>query len=409
MRATEQCRQIQQRCLEQDSGMERRVAEVIGSMRVDLEKNILNWERDLYALRDRVRDMCLQTQGIFDERSFTCVYTAYIYATPNNVESPVRLGNRRLHAGEEFVCEPEWFSVDITTHMENAFRATRRETAATSALLGAGVGMLGGAVASGAVGRAVESHRTAQAAKAAEKEQNADALATTPTTPPTTITEVTEEIIEEEVIQQPEQVVEENISPVSAPLQFCDTDDGHDCPHGCHTSGIRCNTCQDICRAPDMECERDQCVPRCEHGRSGNTCNECTQDSHCSGTLICQDNRCVNPPPPSPLGPIENCARNLVMGAPARHLWRNPGQQTRSDETRVGRVTNNNNWALASVTPVPQDYYWNQHCYVCGGQVWNRQRQAQGEGLPAGTIVRPTADNPSNTEWECTTNGWVAR
>jgi len=170
MRATEQCRQVQQRCLEQDSGMERRMADIIGSMRVDLERNILNWERDLYALRDRIRDMCMATQGMFDERSFTCVYTAYIYANPNNHDGrPVRLGDRRLHAGEEFVCEPEWFSVDITTHMENAFRATRRETAATAAIMGAGMGMAAGAVASGAVGRAVETARTAAAARNAEQ------------------------------------------------------------------------------------------------------------------------------------------------------------------------------------------------------------------------------------------------
>ncbi|MDR2268686.1 MAG: hypothetical protein LBD94_00705, partial [Rickettsiales bacterium] len=51
---------------------------------------------------------------------------------------------------------------------ENAYRLTRSQTAASSAMLGAGAGVAAGAISSGAIGRAIDTAKAAKAAKTAE-------------------------------------------------------------------------------------------------------------------------------------------------------------------------------------------------------------------------------------------------
>ena len=152
------CEAIQARCRGEDSGMEGRAREMIAGMRVNLERNLANWEREIFVLHNRLIETCRATQGTLDDRSLHCVYMAYLYIDYQDGEGLRTVGNRRLHGGDRFVCTPEFFNVDLTTHIENAIRLTRSQTGATAALMGAGLGIAGGALASGAIGRAVEQH-----------------------------------------------------------------------------------------------------------------------------------------------------------------------------------------------------------------------------------------------------------
>ena len=58
--------------------------------------------------------------------------------------------------------------------MENAMRLTREQTSASSAMLGSGLGMTAGAITSGAIDRAVDSHKAKKSLNKAEKEAGVD-------------------------------------------------------------------------------------------------------------------------------------------------------------------------------------------------------------------------------------------
>jgi hypothetical protein len=150
--AIQKCSKIAKKCTEQDSGMASRAMETFANLRGNAEKAIVRDEKRLYELRDSMRDTCNRLGAMFDERSLDCVYTVEFYAGEDNT----LYASKKAYAGSTFSCTQNWFGVDITTFMENAFRLTRAQTSASSAALGSGVGMAVGAITSGAIDRAVD-------------------------------------------------------------------------------------------------------------------------------------------------------------------------------------------------------------------------------------------------------------
>ena len=157
-KAIKKCSAIAKNCTEQDSGLASRMGTVIGKLRENAEKDVKTDEARLYELRDLMRKQCEHLGAMFDERSFDCVYTINFFAGTNQ-SSP--LASRKAYAGSSFVCNQEWFGINATTFKENAYRETRSQTAASSAMLGSGLGTAAGLISSNAIGRALET----QAAK----------------------------------------------------------------------------------------------------------------------------------------------------------------------------------------------------------------------------------------------------
>ncbi len=160
------CGKIARECTEMDSGLASRTMSVFGTLRVDAEKQVARDEERLYELRDLMRDTCNRLGAMFDERTLDCVYTVNFYAGEDNT----LYASKKAYAGSTFDCDQNWFGVDITTFKENAFRLTREQKSASSALLGSGLGMGVGAITSGAIDRAVDRHTAERAVKKAEKE-----------------------------------------------------------------------------------------------------------------------------------------------------------------------------------------------------------------------------------------------
>lgn len=165
-KAISDCGKIAKSCTEQDSGLASRAMNVFGVLRQDAEKQIAADEKRLYELRDLMRDTCDRLGAMFDERTLDCVYTVNFYAGDKNT----LYASKKAYAGSTFNCDQNWFGVDITTFKENAFRLTREQQSASSALMGSGIGMGVGAITSGAIDRAIDRHKAEQAAKKAEKE-----------------------------------------------------------------------------------------------------------------------------------------------------------------------------------------------------------------------------------------------
>ena len=152
--AISKCAKIANECKSNDSGLASRTMNVFGTLRVDAETQVAADEKRLYELRDAMRDTCDRLGAMFDERTLDCVYTVNFFAGDDNT----LYASKKAYAGSMFSCEPTWFGVDITTFRENAYRATREQTSATSGLLGAGVGIAAGAITSGAIDRAIDRH-----------------------------------------------------------------------------------------------------------------------------------------------------------------------------------------------------------------------------------------------------------
>ncbi len=168
--AISKCATIARDCTSMDSGLASRTMTVFATLRQTAEKQISADEKKLYALRDQMKSVCARLGAMFDERSLDCVYTVNFRAGDDSTI----MASKKAYAGGVFSCTPNWFGIDITTYMENANRLTREQTAASSAMLGSGVGMAVGAVTSGAVNRAIDSKTTADAANKAECERNGD-------------------------------------------------------------------------------------------------------------------------------------------------------------------------------------------------------------------------------------------
>lgn len=166
--AISNCAKIARECTEMDSGLASRTMNVFGTLRVDAEKQVARDEQRLYELRDLMRDTCNRLGAMFDERTLDCVYTVNFYAGDDNT----LYASKKAYAGSTFDCDQNWFGVDITTFKENAFRLTREQKSASSALLGSGLGMGVGAITSGAIDRAIDRHTAERAVKKAEKEHN---------------------------------------------------------------------------------------------------------------------------------------------------------------------------------------------------------------------------------------------
>lgn len=146
------CKKISQECQEADSGLSSRANNAFAQLRQVAEKSIVLDEQRLYDLRDEMRDTCTRFGAMFDERTLDCVYTIEFWGGEDNT----LFASKKAYAGTEFNCDQNWFGIDTTTFMENAFRLTRSQTSASSAMLGSGVGMAVGAVTSGAIDRAVD-------------------------------------------------------------------------------------------------------------------------------------------------------------------------------------------------------------------------------------------------------------
>lgn len=164
--AISKCEKIAKTCTQQDSGLASRTLNVFGTLRVDAEKQVAADEKRLYELRDKMRDTCGRLGAMFDDRTLDCVYTVNFFAGEDNT----LYASKKAYAGSTFSCDQNWFGVDITTFKENAFRLTRTQTSATSALMGSGIGMATGAITSGAIDRAIDRHKAEKALKDAESE-----------------------------------------------------------------------------------------------------------------------------------------------------------------------------------------------------------------------------------------------
>ena len=134
------CSKIAEKCRTADSGLASRAMEVLGMLRQDTEKQVVKDEAELFALRDKMQAQCKGLGAMFDDRSMSCVYTAEFWVPGSN--NP--FASKKLYTGKTFDCTQEWFNVDVTTYKEDAARLTREQKGATSALMGAGVGTLGG-------------------------------------------------------------------------------------------------------------------------------------------------------------------------------------------------------------------------------------------------------------------------
>ena len=154
--AIQKCAIIANDCKAADSGLASRFSTAIGKLRNSAETNIKKDEERLYKLRDLMSKQCKTLGAAFDERSFDCVYTVNLF-TGENQNTPT--ASRKAYAGGSFVCMQEWFGTNVTTFKENAFRETRSQTAASSAMLGAGLGTAAGLVTSGAIDRAVTTQK----------------------------------------------------------------------------------------------------------------------------------------------------------------------------------------------------------------------------------------------------------
>lgn len=161
-RAISKCETIAKECKEQDSGMASRIMTVFGDLRNTARAQAEKDEKRLYELRDLMRTQCNRLGAMFDERTLDCVYTVNFFAG-DNTTTPT--SSKKLYAGDSFQCNANWFGVDVTTFKENAYRRTRAQTSASSAMLGAGVGVAAGLVASGAIDRALETQKAEKAAK----------------------------------------------------------------------------------------------------------------------------------------------------------------------------------------------------------------------------------------------------
>jgi len=162
--AIAKCRKIQNECTGLDNGLASRMMNVFAGVRQDAEKQVQRDEQRLYDLRDEMAAVCRKMGAMFDQRSLDCVYTVNFFA--DNATTPY--ASKKAYAGGVFSCDPGWFGIDVTTFKENAYRLTREQKSASSAMLGSGIGMAAGAITSGAIDRALETQKAKKELKKAE-------------------------------------------------------------------------------------------------------------------------------------------------------------------------------------------------------------------------------------------------
>ena len=168
--AVQKCASIAKECVEADSGLANRFGTAIGKLRESAEKEVKEDDKRMYAMRDSMQSVCKRMGAMFDERTFDCIFTVNFFAG-NDQKNP--MASRKRYAGDTFVCMQEWFGVDTTTYKENAYRETRAQTGASSAMLGSGVGTAVGLVSSGAIDRALDTQKAKKELNAEKKAQEA--------------------------------------------------------------------------------------------------------------------------------------------------------------------------------------------------------------------------------------------
>lgn len=166
--AISKCDAIAKRCVQMDGGFASRTLEVFGYLRQDAEKQIQRDEQRLYELRDKMESTCRGLGALFDQRSLDCVFTVNFFA--NNSTTPY--ASKKAYAGSTFDCDQNWFGINVTTFKENAYRLTRGQTSASAAMLGSGLGIATGAITSGAIDRAVATHKAKKAYEQAQEEHS---------------------------------------------------------------------------------------------------------------------------------------------------------------------------------------------------------------------------------------------
>ncbi|MBO5834009.1 MAG: hypothetical protein J6R22_03580 [Alphaproteobacteria bacterium] len=166
--AIAKCKSIATKYESYDNGLAARMMTVFSNLRTDAEEKIALDEQSLYDLRDQMRAHCEQMGAAFDERTLNCIYSIEFIAGSDSTI----FASKKALAGSTFICEPDWFGIDITTFRENVYRHIRSQSAATAGMLGAGVGIVGGALSSGAIERAVDRTKAENATKKAEKEHS---------------------------------------------------------------------------------------------------------------------------------------------------------------------------------------------------------------------------------------------
>lgn len=159
--AISKCATIANECKSMDNGLASRVMSVFGDLRKIASARVPKDEKRLYELRDLMRAQCNRLGAAFDERTLDCVYTVSFFAG----EDRTLMASKKLYPAQSFQCNPNWFGIDITTFRENAYRLTRAQRSASSAMLGAGVGTAAGLIASGAIDRAIKTQRAEKAVK----------------------------------------------------------------------------------------------------------------------------------------------------------------------------------------------------------------------------------------------------
>lgn len=162
------CKTIANDCQEYDNGLSARMGEFVSVLREDAEIQITADEKRLYDLREQMRKQCESLHATLDERTMSCVYSVEFYATQNNTQT--LFASKKGYAGSAFDCTPNWFGIDITTFKENAYRLTRSQSSASSAMLGAGAGSAVGMITSGALGRAIKTQKAEKEVTKAQAE-----------------------------------------------------------------------------------------------------------------------------------------------------------------------------------------------------------------------------------------------
>lgn len=161
--AISKCATIANECKSMDNGLASRAMNVFGDLRKIATARVPKDEQRLYELRDLMRTQCNRLGAAFDDRTLDCVYTVSFFVG----EDHTLMASKKLYPAQSFQCNPNWFDIDVTTFKENAYRLTRSQKSASSALLGAGLGIAGGFAASGAIGRGMKTHEAKKAVKEA--------------------------------------------------------------------------------------------------------------------------------------------------------------------------------------------------------------------------------------------------
>ncbi|MBO4626092.1 MAG: hypothetical protein J5679_02330 [Alphaproteobacteria bacterium] len=164
--AISRCASIANRCKSVDNGLAARTTNVFATLRQTAEQQIAKDEQKLYSLREQMKSACARMGAMFDERTLDCVYTVNFRAG----DDATIYASKKVYAGGTFDCTPNWFGVDVTTFKENAYRLTREQTSASSAMLGAGLGTAVGAITSGAMSDAIEQSAVKKAERQEKKE-----------------------------------------------------------------------------------------------------------------------------------------------------------------------------------------------------------------------------------------------